>query len=58
LLIVTGATTVPFHRRINEVLAGQIPNSQRAELPGSHASVITSMELFVSVLLAFLPPRP
>jgi pimeloyl-ACP methyl ester carboxylesterase len=58
VLIVTGAATVPFHRRINEGLAARLPQVQRAELPGGHAAPRMAMEQFVQVLTAFLAGRP
>lgn len=58
VLIVTGAATVPFHRRINDVLAARLPQVQRAELPGGHAAPRMAMEQFVQVLTAFLAGRP
>jgi pimeloyl-ACP methyl ester carboxylesterase len=58
VLIVTGATTVAFHRRINDILAATFPNSERAELPGGHGAVATAQDEFVATLRAFLARHP
>jgi pimeloyl-ACP methyl ester carboxylesterase len=58
VLIITGTSTVPFHRRINEVLANLFPNVQRAELPGGHTAPLMSPDQFVELLEGFLNKRP
>jgi pimeloyl-ACP methyl ester carboxylesterase len=54
VLIVTGATTVSFHRRINDILASSLPNAERAELPGGHGAVATAQGELIATLRAFL----
>ena len=54
VLIVTGAATVSFHRRINDILAAALPRAERAELPGGHGAVATAQDAFVTALRAFL----
>jgi lipase len=54
VLIVTGKTTVSFHRRINEILASMFPNAERAELTGGHGAVATAQGEFIATLRAFL----
>ena len=54
VLIVTGADTVSFHRRINDILADALPRAERVELPGGHAAVATAQEEFVALLRTFL----
>lgn len=53
VLIVTGKTTVPFHRRINDILAGGLPDAGRVELDGGHAAPATDVRAFVAALRAF-----
>ncbi len=57
VLIVTGATTVSFHRRINDILASTFPRAERAELPGGHGAVATAQTEFIAMLRAFLARR-
>jgi pimeloyl-ACP methyl ester carboxylesterase len=54
VLIVTGATTVSFHRRINDILAATFPRAERVELPGGHGAVATAADRFITELRAFL----
>jgi pimeloyl-ACP methyl ester carboxylesterase len=54
VLIVTGTTTVSFHRRINEILAATLPRAERVELRGGHGAVATAQDEFVTMLRAFL----
>jgi pimeloyl-ACP methyl ester carboxylesterase len=54
VLIMTGANTVPFHRRINEILAQTFPLAERAELAGGHTTPVSAVEEFVTTLQAFL----
>lgn len=58
VLIMTGASTVSFHRRIDEVLARQLPNVRRVELPGGHGSPLTAPDEFLKALEDFLARRP
>ena len=58
VLIMTGSKTVPFHKRINEVLAQTFPIAERVELAGGHTTPISAVEEFVSTLLAFLERHP
>lgn len=54
VLIVTGAQTVSFHRRIDELLASGLPIVERIELQGGHSAVASAPEAFISELRAFL----
>ena len=47
-LIVTGADTVAFHRRINEVLARRLPRSHTFELGAGHNSPAAAPDHFVT----------
>ncbi|PYR94317.1 MAG: hypothetical protein DMF84_05745 [Acidobacteria bacterium] len=54
VLLMTGADTVSFHRRINDLLATHLPIVERVELPGGHSSPSSAPEAFVAALRAFL----
>src|SRR5262245_38103787 len=54
VLIVTGSTTVAFHRRINDILAGYFPMVERVELSGGHGAVASSADQFLVALRGFL----
>ena len=54
VLLLTGSETVPFHRRINEVLAREIPRSETDQLPGTHSSARTAKTEFIQKLRSFL----
>ena len=54
VLIMTGSSTVPFHRRINEILAEQLPAAERAEVSGGHTAPVTAIEEFAAKLEAFI----
>ena len=58
VLIMTGSKTVPFHRRINEILAQTLPSAERVELDGGHTTPISAVEDFVRTLQAFLERHP
>jgi pimeloyl-ACP methyl ester carboxylesterase len=54
VLLINGADTVRFHRRINEVLSNLLPNVRVAEIPGSHGASRTSEAEFLAITRAFL----
>jgi pimeloyl-ACP methyl ester carboxylesterase len=54
VLIMTGTNTVPFHRRINEVLAAGFPADERVEITGGHTAPVTAADEFVAKLRAFI----
>lgn len=54
VLIMTGTDTVPFHRRINEILAANLPMAERVELSGGHTAPVTARDDFVAKLRGFL----
>jgi pimeloyl-ACP methyl ester carboxylesterase len=54
VLIMTGSNTVPFHRRINEILAQTLPLAERIELAGGHTTPVSAADDFVATLQAFL----
>jgi pimeloyl-ACP methyl ester carboxylesterase len=53
VLIVTGATTVSFHRRINSLLAATLPAVEHFELDGGHGAPATHPNAFVAKLREF-----
>jgi lipase len=53
VLIMTGKDTVPFHRRINDILAAKLPVVERVELPGKHSAPYTAPDEFVARLREF-----
>ena len=52
-LIIHGASTVPFHRSINNALLRALPNSTSFELAGGHNSPAASSDYFVDAWQAF-----
>ncbi len=54
VLIITGTQTVPFHRRINELLAAEFPFAKIAGIEGGHTAMNTNPNEFIKVLLEFL----
>lgn len=54
VLIMTGAETVSFHRRINDLLASHLPIVERVELPGGHSAPSSAPDAFIDALKAFL----
>jgi len=46
VLVLKGSSTVVFHKRINELLAAELPLATKKEIPGGHnAPVAYSKEL-------------
>lgn len=54
ILLLSGSETVPFHRRINELLARAMPRVETADLPGGHSAPRTAPSAFNRQLRAFL----
>jgi pimeloyl-ACP methyl ester carboxylesterase len=54
VLLLTGSETVPFHRRMNDLLARELPRVERAELPGGHSASRTARSAFNEQLRSFL----
>lgn len=54
VLLVNGAQTVGFHKRINELLSRRFPNVQVAEISGTHGASRTSPVEFLAVIRPFL----
>ena len=54
ILLINGADTVRFHRRINELLSQLLPNVRVAEIPGTHGASRTSEAEFLAITRAFL----
>jgi len=54
VLIITGTQTVPFHKRIDELLAAALPSAKTASITGGHTAVNTNPGEFIECLLKFL----
>ena len=54
VLIMSGSSTVPFHRGINEILAENLPRVERVQITGGHTAPVTAIEEFVATLRAFI----
>ncbi|HEX6323864.1 MAG TPA: alpha/beta hydrolase [Vicinamibacterales bacterium] len=54
VLLMTGAATVDFHRRINDHLATLLPRVERAEVAGGHDAPTSSREDFLAKWRAFV----
>ena len=54
VLLINGADTVRFHRRINALLSHLLPNVRVAEIPGTHGASRTSETEFLAITRAFL----
>jgi pimeloyl-ACP methyl ester carboxylesterase len=54
VLIINGSSTVIFHRRINELLAAELPNAVRKEIPGGHNAPIASPQEFIECITNFI----
>ena len=54
ILLINGADTVRFHRRINELLSQLLPNVRVAEIPGTHGASRTSEAELLAITRAFL----
>jgi len=52
-LVIHGASTVPFHRSINNALLRALPNSKSFELEGGHNSPASSPDYFVEAWQTF-----
>jgi len=54
VLIMTGSTTVPFHRRIDDILANSLPMAETEELTGGHGAPAAARDEFIAKLRAFI----
>lgn len=54
VLLLTGSETIPFHRRMNDLLTRALPRVERAELPGGHSAPHTASSAFNEKLRGFL----
>jgi pimeloyl-ACP methyl ester carboxylesterase len=53
-LIITGKQTVAFHKRINELLADQLPNAKTVTMEGGHLCPVTHPQEFLKILVEFV----
>lgn len=54
VLLMTGAETVDFHRRINDTLATLLPNLERVDVTGGHTAPTASRDAFLTAWKTFL----
>lgn len=54
VLLMTGAASVGFHRRINDELAARLPRVERVEVTGDHTAPLTAQDEFLAKWRAFL----
>lgn len=54
VLIVTGTQTVPFHKRMNELLTNEFFSAKTASIRGGHTAINTNPNDFIESLLKFL----
>jgi pimeloyl-ACP methyl ester carboxylesterase len=54
VLVMTGSSTISFHRRIDDILATHLPLAESTELPGDHGAPVSVQDEFVSKMRAFL----
>ena len=54
VLLITGSSTISFHRRIDDILATHLPLAERTQLPGDHAAPVSAQDGFISKVRAFL----
>ncbi len=54
VLLMNGSRSVPFHRRINELLAQKISNVETTELEGAHSAPRSNKDGFIQQLRSFL----
>jgi pimeloyl-ACP methyl ester carboxylesterase len=54
VLILTGRGTVVFHRRINELLANEFPDSTLKEIAGGHSAPQESVREFIQAVMDFI----
>lgn len=54
VLIITGTLTVPFHKRINDLLVAEFPFAKSSSIQGGHTAVNTNPNEFIKSLMEFL----
>ena len=54
VLILTGKGTVPFHRRINQLLKAEFPNATLVEIAGGHSAPQDAVNDFVKAIKDFI----
>ncbi|MBC7926353.1 MAG: hypothetical protein H7039_11915 [Bryobacteraceae bacterium] len=54
VLVITGTQSSSFAKRIDQSLSQQFASAKSVEIPGGHASFLTSPDLFLENLTAFL----
>jgi hypothetical protein len=54
VLLINGASTVAFHKRINQLLAAEFPNSFQKEIPGGHNAPVAYPADFIKAMTDFI----
>jgi hypothetical protein len=54
VFIITGTQTVPFHKKIDELLTAEFPKGKTTSFTGGHTAVNTNSTEIVDLLKAFL----
>lgn len=57
VFIITGTQTVPFHKKIDELLAAALPLAKTAGIAGGHTVVNTNTAEFIQQLKSFLSDK-
>jgi pimeloyl-ACP methyl ester carboxylesterase len=54
VLMITGTHTVPFHRRINELMTAEFSFAKRVNIQGGHTAPVTAPKEFIRYLIQFI----
>lgn len=54
VLVMTGSSTISFHRRIDDILVTHLPLVEYTELQGDHGAPVTAQDEFISKMRGFL----
>jgi len=54
VLLINGSSTVAFHKRINQLLATEFPNSSQKEIPGGHNAPTAYPAEFIRAMTDFI----
>jgi pimeloyl-ACP methyl ester carboxylesterase len=54
VLILTGAGTVAYHQRINQLLAVELPGAKSKDIPGGHTAPQAAVDEFIQTIVEFV----
>ncbi len=54
VLILTGAGTVAYHKRINQLLAVELPEAKSKDIAGGHSAPQSAVDEFIQILIEFV----